>query len=190
MSTPVDCDDKKYPVGYEKWVTLKTGEMTFVRPVKESDGALLTDLFSKLSQQTIYWRFFTHRSDLPDDLLFRFTHMDYVKNFALLAIIYEDLIESAIAVGRYVWDSETQMPELAFVVRDDWQGKGLGTILFLHIVEAAKKNGFIRFQASVESANTAMRKLFAKSNIPHVVSYKVGISYYEFDVSGMSILTI
>lgn len=186
LSKPKEHDDEKYPANYEKWVKLKTGEITFLRPVKESDGVLLTDLFSKLSRQAIQWRFLGFMRALPDDLLFQFTHMDYVKNFALVAIICEDLFEYAIAVGRYAWYSEIQMPELAFVVRDDWQGKGLGTILFHHIAEAARKNGFISFQSMVESGNTAMRGIIEKSGLPCIVSYKGGISYYESDISGIS----
>lgn len=185
MSETAEHDNVKYPVGYEKWITLKTGERIFVRPIKEGDAVLLKDLFSKLSQETIIARFLGPMKSLPDDMLFQFTHIDYVNNFALVATICEEIIESVVAVARYAWYSEIQMPESAFAIRDDWQGKGLGTILFRYIAEAAMKNGFMRFHCLVKSDNTVMRGIIEKSGFPYSMRYNSGFSSYESDISGI-----
>lgn len=176
---------EKYPAGYERWVALKTGKFVFIRPIKTTDAPRLKDLFSRLSQETIHARFLGLMRALPDDLLYQFTHLDYISHFALAAAIREEPGESVIAVGRYAWNDEIQMPELAFAIRDDWQGKGLGTVLFHHIAEAAIKNGFIRFHCLVKPDNNAMRGIIEKSGFPYSVRYTGGFCYYESDISGI-----
>lgn len=183
---PAEQESVKHPTGCEKLFRLKTGETFLLRPIRESDGGLLADLFSKLSAESIHLRFHSFMRSLSDSLLFQFTHIDFVKNYALVATVGEEFFECAIGVGRYMLCSENQMPELAFVVRDDWQGKGLGWILFKNIVAAARKNRFEHFQAMLESRNTAMGRIFAKSKLPHTIRNRQGVSYYEFDLSKIS----
>ena len=151
-----------YPSRYEEWVELKNGRKVFLRPVKEADGPLLVDLFNKLSPSSVHLRFLSPLPQLPDQLVYRFTHLDYVKDFGLVALIDENA-GPIVGVARYAYDPETGMPELAFAVRDDWQGNGLGSIFLARVIKVGKENGYSRFSAMVDPQNRTMMHLFKRS---------------------------
>ena len=76
-----------YPSRYEAWVTLRDETKVFLRPVKEMDGPLLSELFSKLSQASVILRFLSPLHNLPEKLVYQFSHVDYKKDFGLVALI-------------------------------------------------------------------------------------------------------
>lgn len=169
-----------YPSCYEEWVPLRDGTKVFLRPVKATDGPLLSDLFAKLSQASIILRFLSPLHNLPEKLVHQFSHVDYKKDFGLIALI--DLGDSSpiIGVGRYAFDSERERPELAFVVRDDWQGKGLGSILVLRVISIGRKNGFSRFGALMNPENETMMNIFKRSGYKYKIhSKQQGAHYIE-----------
>lgn len=186
VTAPDDHTESTCPVRGGQRVELRTAETVLLRPIAETDGPLLTDLFSRLSRQAIRWRFLGPVNVLSDDLLRQFTHLDYVRNFALAAVVHERSADRVIAVGRYAWNDEDRMPEAAVVVRDDWQGKGLGTILYARIAAAAARNGFRRFLSLIESDNAAMRSVIEKAGFPYEVVQKGILTCYIADISGLS----
>ena len=134
--------NKGYPAQYEGWLTLKNGKTVFIRPILQTDERLIVDLFNKLHDDSIYLRFLTPLNALPKDLLFRSTHIDYNKNFALAAVIREDGKDAIIAVGRYGYDPKDNVTDFAIVVRDDWQHNGLGKSLLGEILPLARNMAF------------------------------------------------
>ena len=151
-----------YPSRYEAWVALRDETRVFLRPVKEMDGPLLSELFSKLSQASVILRFLSPLHNLPEKLVYQFSHVDYKKDFGLVALTDMGDSSSIIGVGRYAYDSESERPELAVVVRDDWQGKGLGSILLSRIIEIGRENGFSRFEALIDSQNQIIMNIFQR----------------------------
>ena len=75
-----------YPSQYESKITIRNGTNVFIRPIVPTDEGLLVDLFHRLSSGSLYLRFLRPMNCLPDDLLFQLTHIDYQKNFALVAL--------------------------------------------------------------------------------------------------------
>lgn len=168
-----------YPALYESRLTLKNGREVFIRPVRPTDDNFILDLFNKLGYDSIYMRFLSPLSVLPEDLLFRSTHIDYNTSFALAAVIREDGQDSFIAVVRYGYDSEENVTDFAIVVRDDWQGLGLGKSLLAKIFNIGKEHGIHRFVSIIDSANHVMKHIVRNLGYTVKYSYKTGATKVE-----------
>ncbi len=101
------------PGGYEMSVNLRDGTEVFLRPVKETDGPLLLELFKGLSPSSVRLRFLSPLHGLPEELVYRFTRVDYKKSFGLVALTDTGDTGPIIGVARYAYDSEKGLPELA-----------------------------------------------------------------------------
>jgi acetyltransferase len=167
-----------YSGRYEEWVTLRDETKVFLRPVKEMDGPLLSDLFSKLSQASIILRFLSPLHNLPEKLVYQFSHVDYKKDFGLVGLTDMGNSSPIIGVGRYAYDSETERPELAVVVRDDWQGKGLGSILLSRVIGIGRENGFSRFGALINPENQTILNIFKRLKYKYNIHEKKQGAYY------------
>ncbi len=154
---------------YEEQVDLRNGRKVFLRAVKQTDGPLLVKLFDEMSPSSVRLRFLSPLPHLPDQLVYRFTHLDYRKDFGLAALINENF-GPIIGVARYAYDPETDMPELAVAVRDDWQGYGLGTLLFIRVIKVGKENGYSRFSALVDPGNRTMMNIVKRSGYDYRIS--------------------
>ncbi len=159
--------DTSYPREYEEWITLSGGERIFLRPVKTTDGPLILDIFSKLSREAIFFRFLTHIDRLKPELVEHLVNIDYRTDFALAAVIREEDQEAMIAVGRYIRTHDPEVAELTIVVRDDWQGKGVGKAVVSRVVEIAKTKGVSRMAILLDSRNEKMKELFSSLGYPY-----------------------
>ena len=169
-----------YPSRYEAWVTLRDETKVFLRPVKTTDGPLLLKLFKKLSPSSVYLRFLSPMHNLPENLVYQFTHIDYKKDFGLVALMNIGNSNTIIGVGRYAYYPEREQPELAVVVRDDWQGKGLGSILLMRVINIGRENGFSRFGATIDPENQTIVNIFKRSGYDYMISHRErGVYYIE-----------
>lgn len=155
--------DKSYPDRYESRFLLKDSRDVFIRPIVDADGHLIVDLFNKLDLDSIYLRFLTRLDALPKDLLFHLTHIDYDKNFALIALTKEDSKDAAIAVARYGFEPESNVTDLAVTVRDDWRHNGLGEFLLSRIISAGREHGISRFVSMLDPANNIIKHILQKT---------------------------
>lgn len=151
-----------YPSQYESRITVKGGREVFLRPVLETDAPLLVDLFNKLSRESRYLRFLRYMDSLPDHLLYRFTHVNYTSEFALMAVIQEDGKDAIIGVGRYAYDQNLGETDLAVAVRDDWQKVGLGKLLLQKTISIGKEHGVSRFVSVFDPRNNLIRHIVSK----------------------------
>jgi RimJ/RimL family protein N-acetyltransferase len=152
----------EYPEHLETYRTTKSGLTVLLRPMKISDEPLVKDLFYSLSDQSLYERFISARKDMPHARLQEFVIIDYTKQMSILAIIRDGEKEVAIGLGQYVINADSHTAEVAFVVRDDYQGKGVGTELLTYITYLGKRNGLLGFTAEVLQENQKMLHLFEK----------------------------
>jgi len=157
LSTP-----GQYPAELEQDVELGDGTRVHVRPVRPDDAPRLVALYDRLSQHTAYQRFFTVLRRLPPDWAKLLADVDYVTRLAIVAVLDAGLTDDLVAVARYEPTTEAATVEVAFVVQDDWQGKGLGTRLFRLLLEAAQARGIGRFRAYVLASNMRMLDLIAR----------------------------
>lgn len=148
-----------YPCQYESRLSLKDGKEVFIRPVMCTDGPLLIDLFNRMTPQSIYLRFLWRLPALPEDMIHRFTHVDYKTEFALVAVVEEEGKKAVIAVARYSFERDENTTDLAVAVRDDWQGRGLGKPMLAKLVEIGKEQGISRFSSMMDPKNEAIKKV-------------------------------
>lgn len=148
-----------YPSQYEKKVFTRTGIEVFMRPIKQEDAALLVDLFNSLSPQTKYYRFFSNLKKMPDDMLSRFTQIDYNKDMALAALDMFNSRERFLAIARFMSKPNRTDAEFAVVVRDEWQGKGIGRVLLENLIRYAIERKIKILSGYVLVENTHMISL-------------------------------
>jgi len=155
-----------YPRKYEKQIEIEDLPPLLMRPIRVTDEAKLSRLFYSLSDVTVYRRWHHGRKQLSHSDILRLLEVDYVQHMAVVIETEPDAEESQIiGVGRYHTDPASNYAETAFVILDEWQGHGLGTMLLQHLIEIARENGIAGFTADVLSENRAMRHVFHKSGL-------------------------
>jgi len=167
---------------FESRFILKDGRTVFIRPILPADEHLLVDLFNRLALDSIYMRFLTRLNALPEDLLFHLTHIDYNKNFALVALIQEDGKDSAIAVARYGYDPGADVTDVAVTVRDDWQNNGLGKSLLLKIISIGREHGVSCFVSMLDPSNSIIKRILQETGYKVNYSHKNGQTMVEIFV--------
>jgi RimJ/RimL family protein N-acetyltransferase len=157
---------KAYPVEEEREVILKNGDKVMLRPAKASDVQGLQDIFYHLSELDIYTRFFNHLRSFTEEKATHLCNVDYENDMAFIAALGERENEKIIGSSCYFLNQTTNLAEVAYMIRPEWQGFGLGTLLQKRMAEYAQKKGIRGFVAEVLVENTKMRKL--AQNSPNV----------------------
>jgi RimJ/RimL family protein N-acetyltransferase len=149
-----------YPDDLERAVTLTDSSVVRIRPIRPDDAPSLQAFHSRLSHQTAYQRFFATVRRLPPDWARALANVDYRRRLAL--VVEPCAGGELIGVGRYEPTNEPDTVEVAFVVQDNWQNRGLGTILFDAILQAAAARSYRRFRAYVLNDNKRMLDLISR----------------------------
>jgi RimJ/RimL family protein N-acetyltransferase len=153
----------EYPEHLEIYRTTKDGMTIFLRPVKISDEPLLKDFFYDLSDKSIYRRFFTLRKDMPHERLQSYVVIDYTKEIVILASMTRDEKEIVTGMGQYIIDENSLTAEAAFLVKDEYQNRGIGTEILQYLTYLAKRRGLTGFTAEVLIENKPMIHVFEKT---------------------------
>jgi acyl-CoA hydrolase/GNAT superfamily N-acetyltransferase len=152
----------EYPESLETYRTLPDGQEILLRPVKISDEPLLKAFFYALSDKSRYRRFISMRQDMPHERLQEFVVIDYTQAMVILAVIGDAAHEEVVGIGQYAIDAASHTADVAFVVRDDHQSRGIGTALLTYLTYLARKQGLLGFTADVLMDNTPMLRVFEK----------------------------
>ena len=173
-----------YPSELESTERLRDGSEFRFRPIRMTDGEAMTAFHDSLSPRSVYRRFFSAHPRLSVGEVERFTHVDYVDRMAFV-VTDEDRI---VAVGRYERLPETDEAEVAFVVTDAYQHRGIGSRLLVHLAEAARSQGIARFHAQTLSENRDMLSVFLSSGYPVTTTSEAGTVTVRFpiDPAGMT----
>ncbi len=142
---------------------LDNGTEFSFRPIHPTDEPLMRDLLYDLSQETLYYRFMSHNRRFGQREIQNFVYVDHRKDVAIVGTLPEAHGDDIVAVGRYYLDEHTNRAEVAFVIRDEWQNKGLGTFMFRHLITIAKASGISGFTAEVLRDNRRMQAIFNHS---------------------------
>lgn len=153
-----------YPQEYETYKTFD-GVQIFFRPIKPTDEEMMKELFYSFSEETIYQRFMGPKMAMPHRELQHFVNLDYDTRMAIVAIVREKERTKIIGVGRYSLDKTTNIAEVAFVVHDDWQNKGIGTFLMNMLIRIGRDRGIKAFTAEILAENKRMLNLFYKTGL-------------------------
>ncbi|WP_240486910.1 GNAT family N-acetyltransferase [Hyalangium minutum] len=153
----------RYPWTEEKHERTLSGTELVIRPARITDERALQELMYSLSNDSCYRRFMSYKKVHPHEEMQDLVNLDYEQNMALVACVPGT--EEIIGVVRYDVEPATRLADVAFVVRDDWQGKGVGTLLMRRIREAAAARGLPGFQADVLATNKPMLDVFHESGL-------------------------
>jgi acetyl coenzyme A synthetase (ADP forming)-like protein len=162
---------------------LRDGGSIVVRAIRPDDKTRLVEHFSRLSAQSVYFRFFGVKRRLTDEELTRFTELDFQRRIGLAATLVEDGAERIIGVGRFDTLEGQGAPwraEVAFAVADAHQGRGIGTLLLEHLVVIARARGIREFEANVLGENNRMLDVLTKSGFVAHRSIDAGVFTLTF----------
>lgn len=151
-----------YPRELERDITLKDGTGLHLRPIRPEDAPRLIGFYDHLSRHTAYQRFFTIMKRLPPDWARMLATVDYQRRLAIVAEHGPKEGRELVAVARYEPTDDPETAEVAFVVQDGFQGRGLGGLLLHHLLEAAHARGIRRFRAYVLGDNARMLDLLTR----------------------------
>jgi acyl-CoA synthetase (NDP forming)/RimJ/RimL family protein N-acetyltransferase len=167
------------PAHWEADIVAADGGTVHLRPITPEDAEGLVGLMDRSSEQTRYFRFFGPMSRLSDKDLHRFTHVDHVDRVAFVLLLGDQLI----GVGRYDRTPGTDEAEVAFLIEDAHQGRGLGSVLLEHLSAAARERGIERFVAEVLAQNNRMVRVFLDAGYQAVRSYEDGVVHLTFPIA-------
>jgi GNAT superfamily N-acetyltransferase len=159
----MDASVTKYPKELEMHKSLTDGTGLFFRPIKPTDEILIRNLLYACSERSIAFRFFRQIQAFPHRFIQEFTNVDLSRDMAIIALIQETGGEQIIGVGRFYLNQTTNRAELSFLVRDDWQSKGLGSDLLKILTDIALSRGITGFDANVLASNHNMLSVFYNS---------------------------
>ena len=165
------------PRHWEADVLLRDGRTAHIRPIRPEDGDLLVQFYSRVSDRSKYYRFFAPMPNLSSKDVYRFTHVDFVDRVALIVLVGGQMI----AVGR--WDKiKPAEAEVAFLVEDAHQGRGIGQLLLEHLAQTGRERGIERFVAEVLPDNHAMISTFRDAGYQVTSGYEDGVMMLEFSI--------
>lgn len=145
--------------------TLHDGRTVEIRAWRPSDQPGLMAAVDRLSDEALRLRFFTVKRHFSDKEVAHFTEVDFVKQVALVAVANESGVPAIVGGGRYFVVSP-DAAEVAFVLTDDYQGKGIGTALMRHLIAIARRAGLQQLIANVLPDNQPMLGVLRKCGLP------------------------
>ncbi|MEV7358736.1 GNAT family N-acetyltransferase [Kitasatospora sp. NPDC091276] len=174
-----------YPQHWEADILLRDGGTARIRPITPEDSERLVEFYAQVSDQSKYFRFFAPYPRLSEKDVRRFTHHDFVDRVALAVVVRDRFI----ATVRYDRIDAQGRPseagtdaEVAFLVQDAHQGRGVASALLEHIAAVAQERGIRRFQAEVLPENRKMVKVFTDAGYTQRRSFTDGVVHLEFDL--------
>ncbi|MFC1442120.1 GNAT family N-acetyltransferase [Streptacidiphilus sp. N1-10] len=174
-----------YPAHWEADIVLRDGGTARIRPLTPDDAGRLVAFYTEVSDRSKYFRFFAPYPRLSDRDVRRFTHHDYVNRVGLAVLVRDEII----ATVRFDRIDGTGRPaengtdaEVAFLVQDAHQGRGVASALLEHIAAVARERGIRRFIAEVLPDNRKMGKVFTDAGYTQHRSFADGVMHFELDL--------
>ena len=172
------------PRHYATDALLRDGGSIHIRAIRPDDKQRLLALFERLSNRSVYFRFFQTKQRLTDEELRYFTELDFSRDVALVATLQAGHEEHIIGVGRYFRLAQDGQPtthaEVAFTVADAHQGRGVGTLLLEHLAAIARRQGIDTFEAYVLGENNRMLEVFEASGFTVQRALDTGVFHVSF----------
>ncbi len=151
-----------YPSHLVKSLQLADGANIIIRPIRPEDAEIEQEFVRHLSEEPRYFRFMNNTQELNQDMLARFTQIDYSREMALIAVTEEHGQEIELGVTRYTINPDGESCEFALVVADAMRGKGLGNLLMVALMDVARSKGLKTIEGEVLSNNASMLKLMTR----------------------------
>jgi acyl-CoA hydrolase/GNAT superfamily N-acetyltransferase len=163
---PPSKQDLMFLENYKSHMELESGKTVEFRPLLPSDEFATRNFYYSLQESTVFYRFFYRRKIFSREMLQKqWASVDYHQNMTIIGMIQRGKHKEIIAIGSY-GQAEKDVAEVAFVVKEDHQGLGLGSYMLQMLEKIARENKYKAFTATVLSENKAMVRVFEK-RYPH-----------------------
>jgi acyl-CoA hydrolase/GNAT superfamily N-acetyltransferase len=169
-----------YPAKLCTFHEFKGGLKVCFRPIKPSDEDKMRLLFYRFSDQSVYYRYFTSIKTMPHKKMQEYVSVNYRLSMSIVSTIEVSGTEKIIAEARYVRTKPDAFADTAFIVDEEYQGKGIASYLFELLIRVAREEGIQGFTADVLASNKAMLKVYEKSPFPVQTVLTSGI--YELTI--------
>jgi ribosomal protein S18 acetylase RimI-like enzyme len=146
----------------------RRGSLIEIRSLRPEDEPGLRAAIGRASAQSMRRRFFSAKREFSEKERSFFMKIDFRNHVALVALAQDEDQSLIVGGGRYIVAAEPGRAEMAFLVFDEWQGQGIGSILLRHLIKIARNAGLRELTAEVLCENTAMLKVFTKFNFKRV----------------------
>ena len=153
-----------YPAHLAKTIQLNDGTDIVIRPIRPEDAEIEAQFIRDLSPEAKYFRFMNSLQELSQEMLVRFTQIDYHNEMALIAVKQSGATEEQIGVARYTTNLDKASCEFALVVSDKWQSRGIAHHLMQNLMEVARDRDLERMEGQVLSNNRKMLELVSTLN--------------------------
>lgn len=172
--TPTPPPSDFNPASYRVEDTVRDGGAIVIRAIRPDDKERLREHARGLSSESVYHRFMAYKRELSDEDLRRFTELDFDQHVGIVAIVSEEGREHIVGIGRYFRTSK-ERGEAAFSVIDKHQGRGIGTLLLVHLSRIARRKGIREFEADVLGDNVHMLDVIAASGFKMQATHEHGV---------------
>ncbi|MDX2446451.1 MAG: GNAT family N-acetyltransferase [Desulfobacterales bacterium] len=155
-----------YPEELSSIHTFKDGLNVRFRAIRPSDEEEMRRLFYRFSSESVYYRYFSPIKAMPHTRMQKYVNVDYSQNISIVGLVGEPGGGRLIAEARYAAMQDRPYADTAFVVDEDYQGKGIATYLLNILIRLAKERGLQGISADVLANNIAMWKVYQKAPYP------------------------
>ena len=160
--------EKNDIANYSATESLRDQRPIIVRAIRPDDKGLVVEALPHVSADSVYRRLFTMKKTITDEGLKKVTEVDFVNTVALVAALQKNGSEQLVGGGRYIRSGTSdvgQRAEVAFLIEDAFQGLGIASLIFKHLLAIARASGIAQFEAEVLPSNEAMLKVFTRSGL-------------------------
>jgi acyl-CoA synthetase (NDP forming)/GNAT superfamily N-acetyltransferase len=175
----------EYPRHWEADVLLSDGQVAHLRPIGPDDEKRLVAFYDEVSAESKYLRFFAPMPQLSEKDVLRFTNVDHQSRVAFVLTVADRMI----AVGRFdrippeeAEEEAVTEAEVAFLVQDAHQGRGIGQLLLEHLAQAGRERGIDKFVADVLPENRRMIQTFRDAGYKVQGGFTEGVMHVVFRI--------
>lgn len=151
-----------YPAEISARHTFKNGVTIRFRAIKPSDEEEMRRLFYRFSDEAVYYRYFSPIKTMPHAKMQAYVNVDFSQTMSIVGLVGEAGMGHIIAEARFVKWPDRPFADVAFIVDEEYQGKGVASYLYKMLIRLAKERGIQGFTADVLSTNKAMMNVFEK----------------------------
>jgi RimJ/RimL family protein N-acetyltransferase len=145
--------------------TFKAGLRVRFRPIRPSDEEGMRRLFYRFSKEAVYYRYFAPVAAMPHEKMQAYVNTDCTATLSIVGLVETVDGQTIVAEARYVAEPDRPWAEVAFIVDEALQGRGIGTFVYRLLADAARQRGIKGFTASVLATNKAMLSVFEKGGL-------------------------
>ena len=174
------------PLETPEQVTLPDSTVLTLRPIRPEDAPRLQAFHTRLSDESIFFRFLGHPRILSDEQAYALSNVDYQNTMALVAMVPTPNDVRLVGVARYelIPGVQPKRAEAAIIVEDSAQRFGLGAILSDRLVAYARRQGIQTFVAVIDPENVAVLRLLNHRGLPfQVVGHDAEATEIRIDIS-------